>query len=607
MNESFVCLLLVLPLMGGILPLLLAKIAPKHIESAAWVWVAPTLNALAAVLALSLVFLVPFKIRLFQWVAIEDISIAWVLHYDFLAATVSCVVCIISTLVQLYSITYMKEDLRRIEFLSYLSLFSFAMLLLVTADNLLQMFLGWEGIGICSYILIGFWHYKVSASQAAFKALIMNRIGDAAFVLAMAWIFAMTGNLSLETITGDMATSPSWSWWVPGGLFLIAAMVKSAQFGLHTWLPDAMEGPTPVSALLHAATMVTAGIYLLLRLSPLLEAVSFLKPVILIIGCVTALVMALIALNQYDLKKIIAYSTASQLGFMMMAIGLGSYTLALFHLVTHAFFKSLLFLGAGAVIHHMEGEQDIRHMGGLWRQMPLTYCTFLIASLSMAGFPFLAGHYSKEAIILYGWAEYGLWLYGFGLLLVLLTSLYVFRVFILVFHREARVTPEKSHGHLGFQIPLMVLALLSTISGYLLAPYFYRTSIPIPMEAHIFSPLMMLLGIVFMVLCYGLKSPILRENLKYGEWFHRILLHKLYVDEAYTFLFVSPFRNVSTFLAEKLDLKYMDQRLFGSIPTAASHLHEWVKRLHSGYLPNYMVILTLGLIVIIAYLVRGSI
>ena len=607
MNESFVCMLLALPLMGGILPLFLAKIVPNHIESAAWVWVAPTLNALAAAIALSLVPLVPFKITLFQWLSIEDISISWVLHYDFLAASLSCLVCIISTLVQLYSITYMKEDLRRIEFLSYLSLFSFAMLLLVTADNLLQMFLGWEGVGICSYILIGFWHYKISASQAAFKALIMNRIGDAAFVLAMAWIFAATGTLSLDNIARDIANFTTWDWWIPGGLFLIAAVVKSAQFGLHTWLPDAMEGPTPVSALLHAATMVTAGIYLLLRLSPLLEAVSFLKPILLIMGCITALVMALIALNQYDLKKIIAYSTASQLGFMMMAIGLGSYTLALFHLVTHAFFKSLLFLGAGAVIHHMEGEQDIRHMGGLWRQMPLTYVTFLIASLSMAGFPFLAGHYSKEAIILYGWAEYGLWLYGFGLLLVLLTSLYVFRVFILVFHGEAHATPEKSHGHLGFQIPLTVLAILSTVSGYLLAPYFYHTSIPIPLEAHIFSPLMMLLGVVFMVLCYGLKSSMLRKNLKYGEWLHSVLLHKLYVDEVYAFLFVNPFKNVSVFLAEKLDLKYMDQGLFGSIPMAASYLHEWVKRLHSGYLPNYMMILTLGLIAIIVYLVRGVI
>jgi NADH-quinone oxidoreductase subunit L len=253
----------------------------------------------------------------------------------------------------------------------------------------------------------------------------------------------------------------------------------------------------------------------------------------------------------------------------------------------------------------MEGEQDIRRMGGLWRQMPLTYFTFLIASLSMAGFPFLAGHYSKEAILLYGWAEYGLWLYGFGLLLVLLTSLYVFRVFTLVFHGEAHATPEKSHGHLGFQIPLTVLAILSTISGYFLAPYFYHASIPIPLEAHIFPPLMMLLGMILIGFCYGLKSPILKDNLKYGEWFHRILLHKLYVDETYAFLFVSPFRTISILLAEKLDLKYMDQGLFGSIPTAASHLHEWVKRLHSGYLPNYMTILTLGLLGMIVYVVRS--
>jgi NADH-quinone oxidoreductase subunit L len=604
MNGSFLCVLLLLPLMGGLLPLLLAKTAPKNMQSTV-LWVAPTLNALAAVIAISLLPLVPFKMILFQWLDIEDLSIAWVLNYDFLAATVSCVVCTISTLVQIYSITYMKEDLRRIEFLSYLSLFSFAMLVLVTADNLLQMFLGWEGVGICSYILIGFWHYKINASQAAFKALMMNRIGDAAFVLAMAWMFAATGTLSMEVIARDIATFPTWSWWIPGGLFLIAAMVKSAQFGFHTWLPDAMEGPTPVSALLHAATMVTAGIYLLLRLSPLLEAVYFLKPAILIVGCITALLMALIALNQHDIKKIIAYSTGSQLGFMMIAIGLGSYTLALFHLVTHAFFKSLLFLGAGSVIHHMEGEHDVRHMGGLWRQMPLTYITFLIASLSMAGVPFLAGYYSKEAILLYGWAEYGLGLYGFGLLLALLTSLYVFRLFILVFHGKTHATPERSSGHLGFQIPLIILAILSTVSGYFLAPYFYHASIPIPLEIHIFPPLMVLLGMVFIGLWYGLKSSILKDSVKYGAWLHTVLLNKLYVDEIYSFIFVNPFRSLSTFLAEKLDLKYMDQGLFGSIPTAASNLHEWVKGLHSGYLPNYMMLLMLGLIGIIVYFVRG--
>ena len=315
--------------------------------------------------------------------------------------------------------------------------------------------------------------------------------------------------------------------------------------------------------------------------------------------------MALIALNQYDLKKIIAYSTSSQLGFMMIAIGLGCYPLALFHLVTHACFKSLLFLGAGKVIHHMHGEQDIRNMGGLWRQLPLTYGAFLIGTLSMAGIPFLAGYYSKEAILLYGWAEYGMGMYAIGILLAFLTSTYIFKLFFLVFHGKGQSATEKAKRSLGLQIPLIVLALAAIGAGYLLSPYFY-TPVKASLVLHVLPILGALFGIGLIILCYGTKWSPLKYVWPYIEGAHIFLAHKLYLDELYAMVFVEPFKYLSKFLAEKIDLKIMDQGVFGSIPVGLSNLHDWIKGAHTGYLPNYALWVVLGFLCVLICLLRGA-
>ena len=349
------------------------------------------------------------RIPLFPWIISGDLQVNWALRIDTLTAVMLVVVNTVSSLVHLYSIGYMDEDPYRPRFFAYLSLFTFAMLMLVTADNLVQMFFGWEGVGLASYLLIGFWYHKPSANAAAIKAFIVNRVGDFGFLLGIFAIFMLMGSIDFDTIFGGAAgltgkTINFFGWRVDALtltclLLFMGAMGKSAQFLLHTWLPDAMEGPTPVSALIHAATMVTAGVFMVARLSPLFELAPTAQAFVMFIGATTAFFAATIGLVQNDIKRIVAYSTCSQLGYMFVAMGAGAYSVGMFHLFTHAFFKALLFLGSGSVIYAMHHEQDIRNMGGLWRKIPYTYAVMVVGTLALTGFPLTAGYFSKDAII----------------------------------------------------------------------------------------------------------------------------------------------------------------------------------------------------------------
>src|SRR6202521_2097230 len=422
------------------------------------------------------------RIPLAPWINSGELQVAWSLRVDTLTAVMLVVVNTISSLVHLYSIGYMDEDPYRPRFFSYLSLFTFAMLMLVTADNLVQLFFGWEGVGLASYLLIGFWYLKPSANAAAIKAFIVNRVGDFGFLLGNFAIFMLIGSTDLETIfagaPGLTGKTIGFFGWHADALTLtclllfLGAMGKSPQFLLHTWLPDAMEGPTPGSALIHAATMVTAGVFMVARLSPLFELAPNAKAFVVLIGATTAIFAATVALVQNDIKRIVAYSTCSQLGYMFVAMGVGAYSVGMFHLFTHAFFKALLFLGSGSVILAMHHEQDIPKMGGLQDKIPITYVTMLIGTLALTGFPLTAGYFSKDAII--EAASVGsnpLALYGFILTVIAaaLTSFYSWRLIFKTFHGAPHDQEHYEHAHespMVMLVPLAFLAIGSIGAGY---------------------------------------------------------------------------------------------------------------------------------------------
>jgi NADH-quinone oxidoreductase subunit L len=428
-------------------------------------------------------------VELFTWISSAQFEVSWALRIDQLTAVMMFVVTVVSAMVHVYSIGYMHNDPSIPRFMAYLSLFTFFMLMLVTADNFVQLFFGWEGVGLCSYLLIGFWYDRPAANSAAIKAFLVNRVGDFGFALGIMAVFflyqavgfdevfAATPEMSKATIRIFGAEFHALT--VIALLLFIGAMGKSAQIGLHTWLPDAMEGPTPVSALIHAATMVTAGVFMVVRLSPIFEYAPIALAVVVVIGASTAFFAATVALCQNDIKRVIAYSTCSQLGYMFFAIGVSAYGAAIFHLTTHAFFKALLFLGSGSVIHAMSGEQDMRKMGGLWRLIPLTYTMMWVGSLALAGIPFFAGFYSKDMILESAFAaQTGLGAYAFwlGIAAAAMTAFYSWRLLIMTFHGESRAD-EKTLAHVhespkSMTIPLLVLAVGAIFSGYVGFEYF---------------------------------------------------------------------------------------------------------------------------------------
>lgn len=422
-----------------------------------------------------------FTTVLFDWITSGDFSVKWSLRIDQLSVVMMCVVNIVSACVHVYSVGYMHHDKARGRFMAYLSLFTFAMLMLVTSDNLLQLFVGWEGVGVASYLLIGFWNHKHSANAAAKKAFIVNRVGDVGLALGIMAAFLVFGTLNFQQIFDNApsyaeVTLPIFGYDVHGFtliafLLFIGAIGKSAQLGLHTWLPDAMEGPTPVSALIHAATMVTAGVFLIARMSPIFEYAPDALMVVTVFGATTAFVAATIGMTQFDIKRVIAYSTMSQLGYMFFALGVSAYGAAIFHLMTHAFFKALLFLGAGSVIHAMSDEQDMRNMGGIWRKVPVTYTMMWIGSLALAGvFPF-AGYYSKDIVLEAAWADhswFGHYAYWMGIAAAFMTAFYSWRLIIMTFHGKPRAS-EKVMSHVHESPSVMLAPLLILATGAILA------------------------------------------------------------------------------------------------------------------------------------------
>src|SRR5579862_5046597 len=422
------------------------------------------------------------RVPVFTWISAGDLKIDWSLRIDTLTAVMLVVVTTVSAFVHLYSVGYMEEDPYRPRFFGYLSMFTFAMLMLVTADNLVQLFFGWEGVGLASYLLIGFWYHKPEANAAAIKAFVVNRIGDFGFALGIFALFAMVGSVDFGTVfhqapalTGK--TIPFFNWNVDALtliclLLFMGAMGKSAQFLLHTWLPDAMEGPTPVSALIHAATMVTAGVFMVARLSPLFELAPNAQAVVMFFGATTAFFAATVGLVQNDIKRIVAYSTCSQLGYMFVAMGVGAYSVGMFHLFTHAFFKALLFLGSGSVIYAMHHEQDIRNMGGLWRKIPYTFAVMCIGTLALTGFPMFAGYFSKDAIIESAYAShnpFATYAYILTVGAAGLTSFYSWRLIFKTFFGEPHDQKHYEAAHespLWMLVPIGVLAAGSIFSGF---------------------------------------------------------------------------------------------------------------------------------------------
>ncbi|MGO9360084.1 MAG: NADH-quinone oxidoreductase subunit L [Xanthobacteraceae bacterium] len=580
------------------------------------------------------------RVMLMPWIGSGDLQVAWALRVDTLTAVMLVVVTTVSSLVHLYSIGYMHEDPYRPRFMAYLSLFTFAMLMLVTADNLVQLFFGWEGVGLASYLLIGFWYQKPSANAAAIKAFVVNRVGDFGFALGIFAIFAMIGSTDFATIfaaaPGLTGKTISFFGWHADALTLIClllfmgAMGKSAQFLLHTWLPDAMEGPTPVSALIHAATMVTAGVFMVARLSPLFELAPNAQAFVMFIGATTAFFAATIGLVQNDIKRIIAYSTCSQLGYMFVAMGAGAYSVGIFHLFTHAFFKALLFLGAGSVIHAMHHEQDIRNMGGLMRKIPVTFFVMCVGTLALTGFPLFAGYFSKDKIIEAAFAAQNPFsLYAFVLTVIAagLTSFYSWRLIIKTFFGEPHDRAHYDAAHespLVMLVPLGVLAIGSILAGLpfegLFAGHgveeFFRESVKmnpdilehmelLPWWAKYLPTLMMAVGFAVAYVFYVSKPYLPAELAGQHRILYEFLLNKWYFDELYDLILVRPTKWLGRFLWKKGDGLVIDGLGPDGVSARVLDITRAAVRLQTGYLYHYAFAMLIGAAGLITWFMFG--
>ena len=573
-------------------------------------------------------------IFILNWITSGNFIVDWSIRLDTLTAVMFIVVTTVSACVHLYSIGYMEEDPSKIRFMGYLSLFTFFMLVLVSSNNLLQMFFGWEGVGLASYLLIGFWHHKDSANKAAIKAFVVNRVGDFGYAIGIAGIFYIFGTISFDSIFEQVDQFSEHqiqflSFSFPTLDFLcfllfIGAMGKSAQLGLHTWLPDAMEGPTPVSALIHAATMVTAGVFLVARMSPLYEFAAFTNLFITFVGAATAIFAASIALTQNDIKRVIAYSTCSQLGYMFFAAGVGAYNASIFHLTTHAFFKALLFLSAGSVIHAMHHEQDMRKMGGLFKKIPFTATMMWIGSLAIIGFPYLSGYYSKESILenaFYASNGIAYFAYLVGILTALLTAFYSWRLLFLTFHGENRSNNKTyDHAHespLVMTAPLFILAIGSIFSGIFFADYFigyykkefWDNAILLTESSHKYLPLTQSLisksavavGILVCVLIYS-NNLNRAKNLSYNlDPLYSLSKNKWYVDELYHKVFVLTFFKLANFFWKRGDEKTIDGLGPNGVSWIISKSSSYVSLFQSGYLFHYAFAMLGGLVIILTW------
>ena len=575
--------------------------------------------------------------KIYQWIASGKFVVNASINIDPLSSIMLVVVSLVSALVHIYSIGYMSHDPDKPRFMCYLSLFTFAMFTLVVSDNFLQLFFGWEGVGLCSYLLIGFWHKKNSANNAAIKAFIVNRIGDFGFAIGIFLIFIFFGTLNYEEV---FALAPNFAdteinflglevnLITVTCLFLfIGAMGKSAQFFLHTWLPDAMEGPTPVSALIHAATMVTAGVFLVVRCSPIFEYSQVALNFVAIVGMITALFAASVAIVQNDIKKIIAYSTCSQLGYMFFAAGVGAYHVAIFHLFTHAFFKALLFLGSGSVIHSLNDEQDVRNMGDLWKKMPVTWFAMVVGTLALTGFPFLSGFYSKDAIIEFAFLKgtnVGYFAAGIGIMTAVLTALYSWRLIFKTFHGKFNnKNLSKSEIHesgLTITIPLLLLVVGSIFSGFLFKEFlighnynnFWRDSIlilekfdhsGIPLWLLVITPFFVTILIPVSFYLYIKKTNVLDGIVLKYKSLYNFLLNKWYFDELYNQIIIKPTKFIGSFFWEKGDIKIIDRLGPDGISKIIKIISNKSSKFQSGYIYDYAFIMLIGLSLLLTFFI----
>ena len=577
-----------------------------------------------------------YNLKIFNWITSGGLVLNWSINIDTLTSVMLVVVTSVSALVHVYSVGYMSHDPDKPRFMSYLSLFTFMMLMLVTSDNFLQLFFGWEGVGLASYLLIGFWYKKPSANSAAIKAFVVNRVGDFGLAIGIFLIFKYTGSVNFVDVFKAIPTLLDKNISMLGiesslinfiCIFLfIGAMGKSAQIFLHTWLPDAMEGPTPVSALIHAATMVTAGVFLVVRCSPIFEYSPFVLNIIVLVGATTAFFAGTIGLVQNDIKRVIAYSTCSQLGYMFFAAGLGAYHIAIFHLFTHAFFKALLFLGAGSVIHAFNDEQDMRNMGGVWKKIPYTYSLMIIGTLALTGFPFLSGFFSKDAIIETAYSStsfFAGYAVTIGVLTAFMTSLYSWRLIFMTFHgtyNNKNISLSKVHESPAVMlVPLLFLALGAIFAGYAFKDYFigsqfiqfWNSSIFFlkefvllhpPLWFLLLTPILVLLAIPLSYYFFVKDKKSLDGFVEINKPLYNFLVNKWYFDELYDFLFVKPAKKIGTFFWKIGDGTIIDGLGPDGLAKLVKLVSDKAVQFQSGFLYHYAFVILIGLSILLTYM-----
>jgi NADH-quinone oxidoreductase subunit L len=572
------------------------------------------------------------------WINSGSLDVNWSMKIDSLSSVMLVVVTSISALVHVYSIGYMSHDPHKPRFMAYLSLFTFAMLMLVTSDNFIQLFFGWEGVGLCSYFLIGFWFKKETANTAAIKAFVVNRVGDLGLALGIFLIFYLFGTVNYTEIFQQIPKITDQNLNFIGFevnaidliclLLFFGAMGKSAQILLHTWLPDAMEGPTPVSALIHAATMVTAGVFLVVRCSPIYEYSELALNVITIVGMTTAIFAASVALVQTDIKKIIAYSTCSQLGYMFFATGVGAYNVAMFHLFTHAFFKALLFLCSGSVIHAFKDEQNIDAMGGVWKKLPYTYTLMVIGTLALTGFPLLSGFYSKDAIIEFAYLRgntTGYYAAGIGIFTAFLTSIYSWRLIFKTFHgsyNNKNIKIDEVHeSPIVMLMPLILLSIGAVFAGFVFKDLFVgqaavnnfwgqsilflkplSTEHP-PIWFLILTPILVTISIPISYYLF-VKNKILPETIaSINQPLYKFLVNKWYFDELYEFIFIKTSKKIGLFLWKFFDVKIIDGFGPDGISSLIKKISIKANKFQSGYIYQYAFIMLLGFSALLTFLI----
>ena len=573
---------------------------------------------------------------IFNWISSGDFHVNWSIVVDPLTSIMLVVVSLISSIIHFYSIGYMSHDPHKTRFMAYLSLFTFAMLTLVTADNFLQLFFGWEGVGLCSYLLIGFWYKKPSANSAAIKAFVVNRVGDFGFAIGIFLIFFFYGTVNYHEVFQQTPLFIQKQVIFLGIevnlitliclLLFLGAMGKSAQIFLHTWLPDAMEGPTPVSALIHAATMVTAGVFLVVKCSPLFEYSQIALNVVATVGMMTAFFAATVALVQNDIKKIVAYSTCSQLGYMFFAAGVGAYHVAIFHLFTHAFFKALLFLGSGCVIHSFDDEQDIRSMGGVWKKIPYTYSLMVIGTLALTGFPFLSGYYSKDAIIEFAYlkgSNIGYYAAAVGIFTALLTAIYSWRLVFKTFHGKYNNKKNSLNSihesSLTMLIPSCLLAVGAIVTGILFKEIFigqdtqfWNNSILFLYPNHqdhapiwllVITPLIVILAIPIAYYLFVKNEKILKNLILKHQTLYNFLINKWYFDDLYNFIFVEPIKKIGLFFWKEGDVNIIDRYGPDGLSKLVKTVSDKAVNFQSGYLYHYAFVMLIGFSILLTYLI----